>query len=887
MATFSYRTHTCGALRGSDVGQQVVLLGWIHRVRDLGGVLFFDIRDRYGVTQVVVREAKAALDRIRPEFVVEVTGTVERRSDETVNPKIATGEVEVVSAAVKVLNEAKTPPFPINEDASVAEETRLRYRYLDLRRPQLQQNLVLRHKVTMAARRYFDAEGFLEIETPVLTRSTPEGARDYLVPSRVHPGEFFALPQSPQIFKQILMIAGLDRYVQIVRCFRDEDLRADRQPEFTQIDVEMSFANEELVYGVVEGAIRAIFDVAGHTVETPFPRISYDDAMLKYGSDKPDLRPGMPIADLLPAFDGALPAYVAEVPEGARAFRGFAVPGGGEYSRKQLDDLVAESQRLGGYLAWARVADGVVQSSALKLLGDAPLRRALERAGAGEGDLLLFMGGRVESTADVLGRMRLHIAKLEHLLRPTDFRFAWVTEFPLLEWNADEKRWDSMHHPFTSPRPEDVTLLDSDPARARARAYDLALNGSEIAGGSIRIHQPEVQRQIFRLLGIGDEDAKARFGFFLEALEYGTPPHGGIAFGLDRIVALLCGESSIREVIAFPKTAQAVERDVRRAVERSTTGSSASCTSEPSAPNDAMRLGIDLGGTKIASVVLDSAGEVVWSRRVPTPRGQYDATLGTIAELVAAAEAEVGPCLVGIGTPGAISAGTGLVKNANSHWLNGRPLRRDLEARLGREIRVANDANCFAVSEAADGAAAGADVVFGIILGTGTGGGLVVRGGLVCGVNAIAGEWGHNALPWPDDEERPGPACYCGRRGCIETFLSGPGLAADYVQRGGAALSADAVAARAGAGEPLAAATLDAWERRLAKSLATIINVVDPDVIVAGGGLSRMDRFYETVPALWGAWVFSDTVRTRLVRARHGDASGVRGAAWLWSGGSC
>jgi len=524
--------------------------------------VFIDVRDRYGITQAVVRTGSPAAeiaDRVRPEFVVSVRGQVEARSTEAVNAKIPTGEIDVVVDELEILNEAKTPPFPINEDASVSEETRLRYRYLDLRRPALQQNLVLRHKVAIAARAYFDSHDFLEIETPILTRSTPEGARDYLVPSRVHPGEFFALPQSPQIFKQILMISGMDRYFQICKCFRDEDLRADRQPEFTQIDIEMSFATEELVYGVVEGAIQAMFAAAGHKVAAPFPRISYDEAMARYGSDKPDLRPGMEIADLLPIFATDLPEFVRELPEAERAIRGFVVRGAGGHSRKQLDDLVAAGTSLGGRIAWARLGDAGVSSSGLKIFGAERLQQAISAAGGGAGDLLLFMAGTAKQVADVLGRLRLHVAKAAGLLGATDFRFCWVTEFPLLEWNADEKRWDSMHHPFTSPRPQDVPLLDSSPDRARARAYDLALNGSEIAGGSIRIHRADVQRRIFSLLGITDEDARARFGFFLDALEYGTPPHGGIAFGLDRIVSLMAGEASIREVIAFPKTAQAVD----------------------------------------------------------------------------------------------------------------------------------------------------------------------------------------------------------------------------------------------------------------------------------------------------------------------------------------
>jgi aspartyl-tRNA synthetase len=563
MSELSYRTHTAGELTLANVGQTVGLLGWVHRVRNLGGLLFFDVRDRHGLTQVVVRTGSPAAEvaeRVRPEFVVSVAGTVEARAAEAVNPKVPTGQIDVVASELTILNESKTPPFPINEDVAVSEETRLRYRYLDLRRPALQRNLVLRHKVALAAREYFDQQQFLEIETPILTRSTPEGARDYLVPSRVHPGEFFALPQSPQIFKQILMIAGMDRYFQIVRCFRDEDLRADRQPEFTQIDVEISFATEDVVYGIVEGAIRAMFAAAGVEVATPFPRLSYDDAMRRYGSDKPDLRPGMEIADVSGGFvDSPFSVFRDAVGAGG-SVRGFVVRGGAKYSRKDLDELTEQARQQGASgLVWVRLVLNAIQSSALKVAGEAPLRAAFEAAGGQDGDLLLLAAGETSLVAKVLGFLRLHVAKREGLLKSDDFRFVWVTEFPLFEWNPDEQRWDSMHHPFTSPRPQDVALLETDPARVRARAYDLALNGSEIAGGSIRIHRADVQRHVFRLLGISDDEAKARFGFFLDALEYGTPPHGGIAFGLDRIVALMCGEASIREVIAFPKTAQAVD----------------------------------------------------------------------------------------------------------------------------------------------------------------------------------------------------------------------------------------------------------------------------------------------------------------------------------------
>jgi aspartyl-tRNA synthetase len=558
------RTHTCGELTAADVGKEIVLLGWVHRVRDLGALVFVDVRDRHGVTQVVAREDHAAAvqdaKQLRPEYVVGVKGRVERRSPETVNSKIHTGEIEVVAKEIRLLNEAKTPPFPINEESPVSEETRLRYRYLDLRRPRLQNNLILRHKATLDIRRYFDEQGFLEIETPILTKSTPEGARDYLVPSRVHPGEFYALPQSPQIFKQILMISGMDRYVQIVKCFRDEDLRADRQPEFTQVDLEISFATEDLVFSILEPLMGRLMALIGRDAPRPFRRMAYAEALARYGSDKPDLRVGMELRDLSEPFASSEFTVFRNALAKGGEVRGFVVPGGARYSRKDLDLLSEEAKQLGAAgLIWARRADAAVQSSALKAAGEPAIRAALDLAGAGPSDLLLMAAGPHASNARMLGALRLNIARRENLLEPSRYEFLWVVDFPMFEWLDEEGRWEFMHHPFTAPLESDAARLEADPGSVRARAYDLVLNGSEIGGGSIRIHDQRLQRLIFKLLGMTEEEAKLRFGFFVDALEYGTPPHGGIALGLDRIVAILAGEQSIRDVIAFPKTAQAVD----------------------------------------------------------------------------------------------------------------------------------------------------------------------------------------------------------------------------------------------------------------------------------------------------------------------------------------
>ena len=557
------RTHTCGELRASHVGTDVLLMGWVHKIRDLGGLLFIDLRDRYGITQVVARDAGVLVvtKLLRPEFVMAVRGPVERRSDETLNPKIVTGEVEVAAREIRVLNEARTPPFQIDEEAQVSEEVRLRYRYLDLRRRRMRENIGLRHRVSLAIRKCLDGEGFWEIETPILAKSTPEGARDYLVPSRVHPHKFFALPQSPQIFKQILMIAGMDRYFQIVRCFRDEDLRADRQPEFTQVDIEMSFPTRDMIFGVVERVMQEACRQIDREVVSPFRRMSHDEAISRYGSDKPDLRCEMPIQDVSEVFaESSFKVFRGAVAEGG-VVRALVVPSAGRYARHKIDQLVDDAVEMGARgLVWIRRSpEGAVQSSILRAAGEATLTHVLDAVGAGPDDLTLLAAGTGAEASGLLGQLRLTLARRNELLDESRLEFLWIVDFPLLEWSETERRYMSVHHPFTTPQEADLDRLESDPGAVRARAYDLVLNGSEIGGGSIRIHDQALQRRIFRLLKIGDEEAKARFGFFLEALEHGTPPHGGIALGLDRIVALLAGESSIRDVMAFPKTAQAVD----------------------------------------------------------------------------------------------------------------------------------------------------------------------------------------------------------------------------------------------------------------------------------------------------------------------------------------
>lgn len=569
------RTHSCGALRATDVGATVTLMGWVARRRDFGELTFIDLRDRDGITQVVFNsedapEAHAKAKESRGEFVIAVTGEVVRRDEASRNPKLPTGEVEVQAREVLILNDARTLPFQLDSsvDALASEDLRLKYRYLDLRRPQLQANLRLRHRVLREIRSYMDEQGFTEIETPILIKSTPEGARDYIVPSRVQPGKFFALPQSPQLFKQLCMIAGLDKYFQIARCFRDEDLRADRQPEFTQLDLEMSFATLDQIYSVTEGLFARIFKLIGVELPLPFPRFSYAEAMRRWGSDKPDLRiDGMELQDLSPALEGTTFAPYASALAAGGEVQGIVINGGAGLSRKTLDELQEFAKRYGAAaLAWIKLGDETT-SSLMKVLGEDVVNGLALTAAAKKGDAVLIVSGKPKTVAASLGALRNEVARREKLIPANAYAPLWVTEFPMFEYHEDDGRYYAMHHPFTSPLDDDLVLLERAVeggetellGRLRTKAYDPVINGVELASGSIRIHRRDVQRLVFKALGLTTEEARSRFGFFLDALEYGTPPHGGIAPGIDRLMMVLAGTENIRDVMAFPKTASATD----------------------------------------------------------------------------------------------------------------------------------------------------------------------------------------------------------------------------------------------------------------------------------------------------------------------------------------
>ncbi len=559
-----YRNVFCGEVTKDMTGRRVTLNGWVQKRRDLGGVIFIDLRDRSGIVQVVFnpevnKEAWEKADKVRSEYVLSVTGQVVARAPEAINPKLKTGEIEVYVEEITILNDAKTPPFQIEDDIDVDESIRLKYRYLDLRRPEMQRTFILRSKAAKAFRDFLDAHGFLEVETPMLTKSTPEGARDYLVPSRVHPNEFYALPQSPQLFKQLLMVSGFERYYQIVRCFRDEDLRADRQPEFTQVDIETSFLPMEELLPLMEQMMAYVFkQTIGVDIPTPFPRLTYAEAMARYGSDKPDVRFGMELVDVSDLVkDSEFKVFASAVANGGQV-KAINAKGCGHYSRKEADDLGKFAARYGAKgLAWMALKDGEVKGPIGKFFTPEQIDSLKQRLDAGEGDLLLFVADKPKVVADALGALRLKLGAELGLIDHSKFAFLWVVDFPLVEWDEEEGRYVALHHPFTRPKDEDLHLFDTDPGAMRAQAYDMVLNGYELGGGSMRIYKRDVQEKMFKTLGFTPEEAREKFGFLLDAFDYGTPPHGGIALGLDRLVMLLAGRNNLREVIAFPKTASA------------------------------------------------------------------------------------------------------------------------------------------------------------------------------------------------------------------------------------------------------------------------------------------------------------------------------------------